>query len=308
MNQKFLALSLIVGAAFTTNACVSKGKHADTLASLAATQESLDARELTLSEAIQRIEELESQRLDTDTRLATCERTVRHSMRESEELSRLLVTTRSSLADAQGRLNSLESSSRQSQSQSAEERARLESERQVLQNEREALLRQLNVLQAESRERQRLYDEMMERFRSLIDAGQLSVTLVNGRLVINMPQDILFGSGSASLSREGETALLQVAAVLRDFRDRNFQVEGHSDNVPINTSRFPSNWELSSARAISVVHVLQRGGVTPQSLSGAGFGEYHPVAPNDTRENRTKNRRIEIVIVPNLSEFAPIAN
>lgn len=307
MNVRLFGAFLLFPA-LAFQGCVSKGKHEDVLSTLSSTQDTLAARELTLSEAIERIEELEAQKLDTDTRLATCERSIRSSIRESEELTRLLTNTRASLADAQTRLNSLESTSRQSASQSAEERQRLESERQRLEAERQELLQQLNQLQAESRERQRLYDEMMSRLKSLIDAGQLNVTLVNGRLVINMPQDILFGSGSANLNTEGEQALLQVANVLREFRDRSFQVEGHTDNVPISTSRFPSNWELSSARALSVVHVLQRGGVAPTALSAAGYGEFHPVSPNDTRENRAKNRRIEIVILPNLDEIAPIAN
>ena len=184
-----------------------------------------------------------------------------------------------------------------------EERAQLEQ----MNAERQTLVAELNKLQAEARERQRLYDEMTNRFQSLITAGQLDVTLVNGRLMINMPQDILFRSGSADIGRDGQAALTQVAAVLRDFRDRQFQVEGHSDNVPISTRTFPSNWELSAARALSVVHILQAGGVAPTSLSAAGYGEYHPVAPNDSKENRTKNRRIEIVILPNLEELAPAA-
>lgn len=307
MKLRTLGLALVVPA-LAFGGCISKGKHQDALDALSSTEQSLAEREMTLGEALQRIEELEAQRLDTDTRLATCERSIRSSIREGEELTRLLTNTRASLADAQTRLNSLESSSRQSASQSASERQRLETERQRLEGERQELLQQLNQLQAESRERQRLYDEMMSRLKSLIDAGQLNVTLINGRLVINMPQDILFGSGSANLSREGEQALTQVGTVLREFRDRNFQVEGHTDNVPISTSRFPSNWELSSARALSVVHVLQGSGVTPTSLSAAGYGEHHPVAANDTRENRALNRRIEIVILPNLDEIAPIAN
>ena len=303
MIRQFVPLS-ILASAIALQACVPKGKHEQALAAM---NDSLHQQELSLQDALARVDALEAEKLDTDTQLATCERTVRNSIRESDELSRLLTTTRSALADAQGRLSNLEATSRQSRSQSEEERQRLESERQRLENERQELVQQLNQLEAENRERQRLYDEMMDRLKSLIDAGQLSVSLVNGRLVINMPQDILFGSGSASLSREGERALLEVASVLREFRDRHFQVEGHTDNVPISTSRFPSNWELSSARAVSVVHVLQAGGVTPTSLSGAGYGEFHPISPNDTRENRAKNRRIEIVIQPNLDEIAPLA-
>jgi len=95
-----------------------------------------------------------------------------------------------------------------------------------------------------------------------------------------------------------------VASVLASFEDRSFQIEGHTDNVPISTSAFPSNWELSSARALSVVRLLIQGGVASERLSGAGYGEYQPVAPNDDPQSRRRNRRIEIVMLPNLDVIA----
>ena len=137
-----------------------------------------------------------------------------------------------------------------------------------------------------------------------MDGGQPSVAIVRGRLVILLPQDVLFESGSATLGREGRSVISEVASVLSAFPDRSFQVEGHTDNVPIATERFPSNWELSSARALAVVRVLAQGGVAPASLSGAAFGEYQPVASNDDRDSRRRNRRIEIVMLPNLDVIA----
>lgn len=298
-------LVAVAAAGLLSQGCISKGKHETTLNELASSQDALSAREITLAEALDRLAEMEAERLDTDGRLATCERSIRNSIRESEEVGRLLNNCRSSLVETSSRLSSVENRSRSAESQSKEVREQMEQARLKMEEERAALVAQLNKLEAESRERQRLYDEMTNRFQSLITAGQLDVTLINGRLVINMPQDILFRSGSADIGRDGQTAINQVAAVLRDFKDRQFQVEGHSDNVPISTRAFPSNWELSAARAISVVRILQAGGVNPTSLSAAGYGEYHPVAPNDTKENRTKNRRIEIVILPNLEELTP---
>ena len=98
--------------------------------------------------------------------------------------------------------------------------------------------------------------------------------------------------------------MVEVAGVLAAFPDRQFQVEGHTDNVPISTERFPSNWELSSARALAVVRLLADSGVAPENVSGAAFGEYQPVASNDDRESRRRNRRIEIVMLPNLDVIA----
>ena len=165
-------------------------------------------------------------------------------------------------------------------------------------------LQSLAAIEREVRERNAIYEEVIGRFRSLIDGGRLSVAIDRGRMVIQLPQDILFQSGSATIGSDGRQTLGEVAAVLADLEDRTFQVEGHTDNVPIATARFPSNWELSSARALSVVRLLVENGVPPQNLSGAGYGEFQPRAANDTPDTRRLNRRIEIVMLPNLDVIA----
>lgn len=165
-------------------------------------------------------------------------------------------------------------------------------------------LEALRAMEREVRERNAIYEDVIGRFRSLMDGGQLSVDIVRGRLVILLPQDVLFASGSATLGAEGRSVLAEVGTVLAEFPDRRFQVEGHTDNVPIATERFPSNWELSSARALAVVRLLAREGVDPANISGAAYGEYQPVASNDDREGRRRNRRIEIVMLPNLDVIA----
>jgi chemotaxis protein MotB len=165
-------------------------------------------------------------------------------------------------------------------------------------------LDQLAAIEAEVRERNQIYEEVLGRFRSLIDAGRLSVSIVRGRMVINLPQDILFPSGSATLAREGRATLSEIASVLSEFEDRTFQVEGHTDDDPISTVQFPSNWELSAARALSVVKLLVQEGVDPELVSGAAYGEFQPVATNQTRDGKRLNRRIEIVMLPNLDVIA----
>jgi chemotaxis protein MotB len=161
----------------------------------------------------------------------------------------------------------------------------------------------LEALEKEVSQRNRIYASVIDQFKSLIDAGQLQVSIVDGRMVINLPQDILFDSGSAKLSPQGTETLQEVARVLAEI-NREFQVEGHTDNVPIHSQRFPSNWELSSARALSVVHLLVGNGVNPDKLSGAGYGEHQPNASNEDKEGRKLNRRIEIVMLPNLDVIA----
>jgi chemotaxis protein MotB len=119
-------------------------------------------------------------------------------------------------------------------------------------------------------------------------------------MVIDLKQDILFPSGSATLSEIGIETLREVADALAEFKDRSFQVEGHTDNVPIKNDRFPSNWELSTARAVSVVKLFVERGMTPENLSAAGFGEFQPRADNAGADGRALNRRIEVVMVPDL--------
>jgi chemotaxis protein MotB len=146
------------------------------------------------------------------------------------------------------------------------------------------------------------YKKLLESFKSLIDAGKLKVKVVAGRMVIELPSDILFASGSIDLSEAGKANLTQVGAIFAQMRDRKFQVEGHTDDQPIRTARFPSNWELAAGRAIAVASVLIKSGVEPTNVSAASFAEFRPAASNSKPEGRAQNRRIEIVLVPDLSK------
>ncbi len=158
----------------------------------------------------------------------------------------------------------------------------------------------LRKIEAETKRRNEIYAQFVNRLQSMIDGGQLTVSIDAGRIVINLPDNVLFNSGSTNLNVEGQVALRKIGEVLAQFSDRRFQVEGHTDNVPIKSARFPSNWELSTARAVAVVHLLTEIGVTPENVSAAGFGEFRPRADNETEEGKKLNRRIEIVMLPNL--------
>lgn len=145
------------------------------------------------------------------------------------------------------------------------------------------------------------YKDVLARFKELIDAGTLQVRMVDGRMVLTLPMDILYPSGSAKLAKEGHEALLAVGRGLATIPERRFQIEGHTDDVPIRTAAYPSNWELAAARSLGVVRALLEGGVAPQRISAASFSEYHPTVANDGDANRARNRRIEIVLVPDLT-------
>lgn len=157
--------------------------------------------------------------------------------------------------------------------------------------------------QRELAAQQRVYEfkQLLARFQSLIDAGKLRIKIVDGRMVLELPTDILFASGSATLSAEGDAALREVGTVLAEMAGRAFQVEGHTDNVPIDTRRFRDNWALAAARALGVRETLEAAGMKPTQLSAASFGDTRPVADNATDAGKAANRRIEIVLVPDLS-------
>ena len=164
-------------------------------------------------------------------------------------------------------------------------------------------LDELRKAQAAAEARAALFQQFVQKFKSMIDAGQLKLATRDGRLVIQLPNDVLFDSGQTAIKPAGRDALLQVAKVLATVPGRTFQVAGHTDNVPIQNARFPSNWELSTARAVEVVKLLVAQGVAPGELSAAGYGEFDPVAGNDAPDGRAKNRRIEITLQPNLDEL-----
>jgi chemotaxis protein MotB len=122
-------------------------------------------------------------------------------------------------------------------------------------------------------------------------------------MTVKLSNAILFDSGKSKLRTEGRDAVAQLVPALKTVGDREFLVSGHTDNVPIKTARFKSNWELSTARAVSMVDEMIADGYPPQRLGAAGFGEFDPVESNDSKEGREQNRRIEIVLMPNIEEL-----
>jgi len=151
------------------------------------------------------------------------------------------------------------------------------------------------------------FKSFAEKLRKMIDAGKLEVTTRQGRMIVKLPAEVLFASGSAQLSEAGHAPLKELAGVLKQFPDRRFMVGGHTDNVPIGPSNFKSNWELSTARAVTVTEFLASSGVNPSRLTAAGYSEYDPIRPNATEAGRGENRRIEIVLLPNVNEISALS-
>ena len=138
--------------------------------------------------------------------------------------------------------------------------------------------------------------------------NDLTIKVKNGKVYVSLAEQLLFGSGSIEVDAKGVTALQQLAKALKDQRDIQIMVEGHTDNVPISkkSTYMQDNWDLSVMRATSITKILTKAGVSPAQLSASGKGEYAPLASNDSQQNKQKNRRTEIIITPNLDELFKI--
>lgn len=144
------------------------------------------------------------------------------------------------------------------------------------------------------------YGDLLEQMKGEISKGQVTISELKGKLTVNMVDSVLFDSGKAEVKPEGLVVLQKVIDILKNIKDKAVRIEGHTDNVQIVgqlAKRYPTNWELSAARALNVTRYLQQQGLDPALLGAVAYGEYKPVAPNDTDEGRAKNRRIEIVLV-----------
>jgi chemotaxis protein MotB len=144
------------------------------------------------------------------------------------------------------------------------------------------------------------YEQLLQNLKSEISQGQVTISELKGKLTVNMEAAILFDSGKANVKEDGLLILMKMVDTLKSLNDKAIRIEGHTDNVQIAgaLSRvFPTNWELSAARAINVAKYLQQQGLDPAVLSAAAFAEYKPLADNGTHEGRAKNRRIEITLV-----------
>jgi len=145
------------------------------------------------------------------------------------------------------------------------------------------------------------YEQLVAKMKGEIDKGHVTISELKGKLTVNMVDAILFDSGKAEVKQEGLVVLGKVIEIIKTVNDKAIRIEGHTDNKPIVgplTQRYPTNWELSAARAINVARYLQKQGIEPTKLSAAAFSEFKSVADNGTLEGRAKNRRIEIVLVP----------
>ncbi len=183
----------------------------------------------------------------------------------------------------------------------------------ALEKKNEALQDKANALELQRKEEilemKGTYESLLENMESEIQKGKITITQLKGKLKVNMLDEILFASGKTTIKPQGVELLDRVGKILLNVKERAISIEGHTDNVSIGPElrkKYPTNWELSAARATTVARYLQEKiGINPGVLSATGYGEYQPIASNETKEGKARNRRIEILLIP--KEISPIS-
>jgi chemotaxis protein MotB len=216
---------------------------------------------------------------------------------EADHAAASLAAERQRAAELQGQLGQLQRALADAQHELAMTRQALGETKEAL-AERERKLAEATVT----------YDKLVADLKGEIAEGQVKITRLRDKLTVNLVDKILFDSGSTTIGPRGQEVLRKVAEVLKTAKNKQIQIEGHTDNVPVGgalKTRFPTNWELSVVRATVVARFLQeQGGIAPVMLAATGYGEHHPVTSNESPEGRAENRRIEIVLLPVASEVA----
>lgn len=172
-------------------------------------------------------------------------------------------------------------------------------ELQQLRDKTQLLSAEAEAVRLRAAEAEAERDAIRADLQKFIDLGGIGVEVTADGVMITLRDAILFASGRADLKPNTEELLAKLAEILERSKAREIRIAGHTDNVPIRTAEFPSNWELSSARALSVLHrLIVAHRLPPARLVALGFGEHRPLAPNTTAANRARNRRVEIFLVP----------
>jgi chemotaxis protein MotB len=207
---------------------------------------------------------------------------------------------KTSLEQQKGDLEKQKTTLEQDNTVLKQQNSSLEQEKAAQRQQVAALEQQKASLIASSQQTQKQYEELVQGLSKEVEKGQLQVKQYKNMLSVDLAEQIFFDSGKATLKKGGKEVLKKVGDALKGYENKIIRVVGHTDNVPVAKSlqaTFPSNWELSVARATNVVRYLQEVGVPPERMVPSGRAEYDPVAPNDTPEGRQKNRRIEIMLI-----------
>lgn len=310
MNRTLVAFFLMALCA----SCVTKKKFDDLLAQKVSMEADLADRNSQLEKANNDLKDLDDklQKLKEDTtNLGIDVRNSTQKLASLEQEHAQLNTYYKNLMSSSGKLNR---DMAQQQEQLLAIQANLEKTRRLndsLSNslaEREKKVQELEQVMANK-------DKAVQDLKTKVSnallnfkENDITVKIKNGKVYVSLAEQLLFGSGSIDVDAKGVTALQQLAKAVKDQKDINIMVEGHTDNVPVSkkSQYMADNWDLSVMRATSITKILTRAGVSPQQITASGRGEFIPLAPNDSPQNKQRNRRTEIIITPDLDELFKI--
>jgi chemotaxis protein MotB len=300
--------------------CVSRETHTKTLTELEAEKKTSAQLQQQLAGLQKNLDQEAAQRKASQQRAAELQSRLDGLESQNGQLNTELGNVRGQITDLEQKLQSGSAASREEIARLQKQAADLEANAARIAKEREHLLQEQSQLAAaleqerlakeeEIRRLTRTQEELSKSLQDEISKGNITIQQVRDRLTINMVDRVLFDSGQAQVKPAGVKVLKQVADVLNKITDKQIRIEGHTDNVPISSklqNRFKTNWELSTARATTVVrYLIDHGGVDRQYLSAVGYADTHPLASNEIEEGRSSNRRIEIVLYPkDLKEIA----
>ena len=286
----FIRISSLIFVSAMLSACVSETVHQQKIDEnmyLQSTIKSLEAD----------YERLKSDKLQLANRNDNLNQRVLEAIERNKLLQEDLMRARADLERVEKVLADRSAETGAAMAEMRQEIDRLINDNNLLQQQLEA---ELQAREARLAEVQSTYDELVGKLEQEIERGEVRISELKGKLTVNVVDKILFDSGKAELTSAGVKVLQQIGDILNSAVDKNIQVEGHTDNVPISgslTTKSPRNWELSTARATTVLHFLQdKVGVSGERLSAVGYGEYQPISSNATAEGRAENRRIQIVL------------
>ena len=321
MHLRVPALAMLCAVAVA--GCVSTETHTKALAELEAAkktsaqlQQSLDQEATKRKAAEQQAADLATERESLAARSSELQSRLDGLEKDNGQLNSDLGNVRGQITDLEQKLASGSASAQEEitklQSQASElegNAARIANEREQLRQEQSQLAATLEqerlaklAKEEEIKRLTRTQEELSKSLQDEISKGNITIQQVRDRLTINMVDRVLFDSGQAQVKPAGVKVLKPVSDVLNKISDKQIRIEGHTDNVNISTKlqdRFKTNWELSAARATTVVrYLIDPGGVDRQHLSAVGYADTHPLASNETEQGRASNRRIEIVLYP----------
>jgi chemotaxis protein MotB len=311
MKKNTITIVLVV---LALTACVPQKKYNELMALKLQNESDLAERTEQLNSANRDIAELDArvkQLMDETTSLEEDIRNRSKKLADLEDQYNQLDTHYKNLLGSSGRLN--REVAQQSQQllalrESLDQTRRLNDSLSVNLQEREKKVKELETVLAN---KEKAVQDLRNRIQNALlnfKENDLTIQVKNGKVYVSLAEQLLFASGSIEIDPKGQQALAQLAQAIKDQKDLNIMVEGHTDNVPVSrkSAYMQDNWDLSVMRATSITKLLTRNGVSPNQITASGRAEFTPVAANDSPQNKAKNRRTEIIITPNLDELFKI--